>query len=312
MKEFSNDYETGETHGMEEEDTEEDPEEDPEENPEEDYEPGGWFYHDEAEHNTAVEEEKKYAILHVEDACDVVDKKVVDICEGNEEENAVVEEKKNYPNLHARDSCDVVKEDMNYVDVADETGIKEEDDNPVDDKQEEMVDKNSEHRFVVSEERHKIKNQKSEAFVRGLERNAKVGNSVEGDVHSSLPVEEAGDVVNEDFEYLTDGTVSDQEDNVDHAGDEEDEMVNTHNEDYHVSLKDRNKIFIGGLDNSGTEDHIKNVFGGVGKITDIKLMTNTINKKGFAILSFATSEQAKCAITKIRNPVVFFSCFSSR
>lgn len=342
LKEFSNDYETGETLAMEEEDPEEDREEDPEEDPEdpeedpedpeedpeEYYEPGGWFYHannevmidfkgNKAEHSVVEKEENKYASLHAEDERDVVEKEVVDIPEDYEtEDNAVVEQKRKHVSLNdddacdvvsliSKDACDVVEEDTRYVYVADETGTREKDDNPVDDKQGEMVDKNNAHCYAISEQSHRMKNQKSEVFVGVLDLITQEGTSLEGDECSSFPVEDAGDVVDEDFEYVTGGTESGRDNDVDLTDNEESEMIHTNYEEQHVSSKNKNKIFVGGLDNNTTEDDIKKVFTGVGEITDISLMANKKkHKKGFAIIRFATSEQAKCAITEIRNPVV--------
>ncbi|KAL9234339.1 hypothetical protein vseg_009222 [Gypsophila vaccaria] len=76
-------------------------------------------------------------------------------------------------------------------------------------------------------------------------------------------------------------------------------------------VKERRKrkefeIFVGGLDKDATEEDLKEVFSVVGKITEVRLMMNpqTKKNKGFAFLRFATVEQAKRAVTELKNPVV--------
>ncbi|THU44980.1 hypothetical protein C4D60_Mb02t13070 [Musa balbisiana] len=82
-------------------------------------------------------------------------------------------------------------------------------------------------------------------------------------------------------------------------------------EDHHEVVEEHRKrkefeVFVGGLDKDANEDDLKKVFSQVGEITEIRLMMNPITKKnkGFAFLRFATVEQAKRAVSELKNPVV--------
>ncbi|KAJ0964326.1 hypothetical protein J5N97_029448 [Dioscorea zingiberensis] len=82
-------------------------------------------------------------------------------------------------------------------------------------------------------------------------------------------------------------------------------------EEHRQVIKERSKrkefeVFVGGLDKDATEDDLKNVFGAVGVIMEVRLLRNPITKKnkGFAFLRFETVEQAKRAVSELKNPVV--------
>lgn len=85
-------------------------------------------------------------------------------------------------------------------------------------------------------------------------------------------------------------------------------------EGYHQeALKERRKrkefeVFVGGLDKDATEEDLKKVFGEVGEVTEVRLLVNpqTKKNKGFAFLRFATAEQAKRAVTELKNPSVVY------
>ena len=49
-------------------------------------------------------------------------------------------------------------------------------------------------------------------------------------------------------------------------------------------------------------------FGEVGDITEVRLMMNPVTKKnkGFAFLRYATVEQARRAVSELKNPLVGF------
>ncbi|XP_074263136.1 uncharacterized protein LOC141585953 isoform X3 [Silene latifolia] len=147
-------------------------------------------------------------------------------------------------------------------------------------------------------------------------------------------VEEDMDDVPEEYEGEDDeqADVSDghdleeeHEEEQDHEHDEE--QVHEHNEEqdhghtdlvdaaeeheHHEVVKERRKrkefeVFVGGLDKDATEEDLKEVFSVVGEITEVRLMKNpqTKKNKGFAFLRFATIEQAKRAVTELKNPVV--------
>jgi len=82
-------------------------------------------------------------------------------------------------------------------------------------------------------------------------------------------------------------------------------------QEHHDVVKERRKrkefeVFVGGLDKDATEADLKEVFSAVGEVTEVRLMMNpqTKKNKGFAFLRFATVEQAKRAVTELKNPVV--------
>ncbi|GKV12705.1 hypothetical protein SLEP1_g23823 [Rubroshorea leprosula] len=82
-------------------------------------------------------------------------------------------------------------------------------------------------------------------------------------------------------------------------------------EERHEVVQERRKrkefeLFVGGLDKDATEDDIRKVFSQVGELVEVRLMRNpqTKKNKGFAFLRFATVEQAKRAVTELRNPVI--------
>ncbi|KAK1306837.1 hypothetical protein QJS10_CPA10g01030 [Acorus calamus] len=76
-------------------------------------------------------------------------------------------------------------------------------------------------------------------------------------------------------------------------------------------VKERRKrnefeVFVGGLDRDATEDDLRKTFSEAGQVTEVRLMMNpqTKKNKGFAFLRFATVEEAKCAVSQLKNPVV--------
>ncbi|XP_043716123.1 nucleolin [Telopea speciosissima] len=127
----------------------------------------------------------------------------------------------------------------------------------------------------------------------------------EGDVGE----EEEGDMVEEEME---DGAeeIEGEEDN-ENVEEEHEEIFDEEEEEHHEVVKERRKrkefeIFVGGLDKDATEDDLRKVFSEVGEVTEVRLMMNSLTKKnkGFAFLRFATVEQAKRAVTELKNPVV--------
>ncbi|KAJ6344475.1 hypothetical protein OIU76_006067, partial [Salix suchowensis] len=125
-------------------------------------------------------------------------------------------------------------------------------------------------------------------------------------------VEEEGDLVEEELEEVPEELESEEDD--EHAGEdvERSEMAYVEEEeDHHEVFKERRKrkefeVFVGGLDKDATEDDLRKVFSRVGEVTEVRLMMNPQAKKnkGFAFLRFATVEQAKRAVTELKNPVI--------
>ncbi|KAL5992530.1 hypothetical protein ACLOJK_013449 [Asimina triloba] len=101
--------------------------------------------------------------------------------------------------------------------------------------------------------------------------------------------------------------VEEEEEEVDGDGHEHDEEEDEHNE----VVKERRKrkefeIFVGGLDRDATEEDLREVFGAVGEVTEVRLMRNpaTHKNRGFAFLRFGTVEQAKRALSELKHPTV--------
>ncbi|GAB2270798.1 hypothetical protein Dimus_005665 [Dionaea muscipula] len=121
-----------------------------------------------------------------------------------------------------------------------------------------------------------------------------------------------GNVAEENMEDVPEVLEGEEED--DHASDEQEhaELVDAvEEEEHHQVVKERRKrkeyeVFVGGLDKDATEEDLRKVFSTVGEIVEVRLMMNNQTKKnkGFAFLRFATIEQAKRAVTELKNPVV--------
>lgn len=131
--------------------------------------------------------------------------------------------------------------------------------------------------------------------------------------HDEGQEEYEGDVVEEEdpemVDEMEDGEGVEVEEDDENA--EEEPEVDPEEEEHHEIVKEHRKrkeyeVFVGGLDRDATEEDLRKVFGEVGEITEVRLMMNPITKKnkGFAFLRFATVEQAKRAVSEIRNPVV--------
>ena len=95
---------------------------------------------------------------------------------------------------------------------------------------------------------------------------------------------------------------ADEEHHVDVDDEEHSEMVKEHRK------RKEFEVFVGGLDKDATENDLRKVFGEVGDITEVRLMMNPVTKKnkGFAFLRYATVEQARRAVSELKNPLVGF------
>ncbi|KAK9273106.1 hypothetical protein L1049_017913 [Liquidambar formosana] len=123
--------------------------------------------------------------------------------------------------------------------------------------------------------------------------------------------EEEGDMAEEEMEDVPEELEGEEDDG--HAGEDQEhaELVDAEEEEHHKVYKERRKrkefeVFVGGLDKDATEPDLRKVFSEVGEVTEVRLMMNpqTKKNKGFAFLRFATVEQAKRAVTELKNPVV--------
>ncbi|KAJ6686036.1 hypothetical protein OIU79_015939 [Salix purpurea] len=139
-----------------------------------------------------------------------------------------------------------------------------------------------------------------------------VEDEVEEEHEENVDEEEEGDLVEEELEEDPEELEGEEDD--EHAGEEVEhaEMADVEEEDEHHELfKERRKrkefeVFVGGLDKDATEDDLRKIFSRVGEVTEVRLMMNpqTKKNKGFAFLRFATVEQAKRAVTELKNPVI--------
>ncbi|XP_062185825.1 uncharacterized protein LOC133889324 [Phragmites australis] len=96
-----------------------------------------------------------------------------------------------------------------------------------------------------------------------------------------------------------------------YENDDEEHHVDVDDEEHHEVVKEHRKrkefeVFVGGLDKDATESDLRKVFGEVGEITEVRLMMNPVTKKnkGFAFLRYATVEQARHAVSELKNPLV--------
>eukprot|EP01018_Ginkgo_biloba_P018259 Gb_21243 [translate_table: standard] len=126
--------------------------------------------------------------------------------------------------------------------------------------------------------------------------------------------EEGNDQEGEDDEGVEEEEEGEGED-VQGEGDEEDgggEGDDDHQEiDMAAPRKDKQRqkefeIFVGGLDKEANEEDLKKVFSEVGEVIEVRMKKNptTQKNKGFAFIRFATVEQAKRALTELKNPQV--------
>ncbi|XP_022980223.1 nucleolin-like isoform X2 [Cucurbita maxima] len=122
---------------------------------------------------------------------------------------------------------------------------------------------------------------------------------------------EEGDMGDDDVDDAQEDLEGEDDDqqtgeNRDHAG-----MVDVDEDEHHEVVKERRKrkefeVFVGGLDKDVKEEDLKKVFSAVGEVTEVRLMMNpqTKKNKGFAFLRFATVEEAKRAVSELKNPVI--------
>ena len=130
-------------------------------------------------------------------------------------------------------------------------------------------------------------------------------------VEENVGEEEDGDIVDEEME-------ADGEEGEEGAEDAQEREDIVEEEEHHEVVKERRKrkefeVFVGGLDKDVSEEDLKKVFNAIGEITEVRLMMNlqTKKNKGFAFLRFATVEQAKRAVSELKNPVVEYFLFFS-
>ncbi|KAK4798452.1 hypothetical protein SAY86_030778 [Trapa natans] len=130
--------------------------------------------------------------------------------------------------------------------------------------------------------------------------------------------EEEADTVEEELDDTHEELDGEEEYEDDHGGEEhghghehEHPEILDAEEEHHDAFKERRKrkefeVFVGGLDKDATEDDLRNAFSVAGVVTEVRLMMNpqTKKNKGFAFLRFATVEQARRAVTELKNPLI--------
>ncbi|KAF3445610.1 hypothetical protein FNV43_RR10786 [Rhamnella rubrinervis] len=134
----------------------------------------------------------------------------------------------------------------------------------------------------------------------------------EGEEHDDNVVEEDdGDMAEEELEDVHEELEGEEYE--EHVVEEQEHVVtvDAEEDEHHELVKERRKrkefeVFVGGLDKDATEDDLRKAFTAVGEVTEVRLMMNpqTKKNKGFAFLRFATVEQAKRAVTELKNPVI--------
>lgn len=137
-----------------------------------------------------------------------------------------------------------------------------------------------------------------------------VGDEGEEEFEEHVGEEEEGDMVEEEMEDVHEELEGEEDD---HSGNEQEhaQVADAFEEEHHDVVKERRKrkefeVFVGGLDKDATEGDLREVFGEVGEVTEVRLMMNpqTKKNKGFAFLRFATVEQAKRAVAELKHPVI--------
>lgn len=125
-----------------------------------------------------------------------------------------------------------------------------------------------------------------------------------------------GDMGEEDVEDVQEDLEGEEDDQQAAEDHERAGMVDADEEEHHEVFKERRKrkefeVFVGGLDKDVKEEDLKKVFSEVGEVTEVRLMMNpqTKKNKGFAFLRFATVEEAKRAVSELKNPVVLLAFF---
>ncbi|KAL9229633.1 hypothetical protein vseg_005081 [Gypsophila vaccaria] len=71
-------------------------------------------------------------------------------------------------------------------------------------------------------------------------------------------------------------------------------------------LKKEHEIFVGGLDREVVEEDVKKAFEMAGEVVEVRLLKDpsTNKNRGFAFVRFATKDQAKKALTEMKNPTI--------
>lgn len=71
-------------------------------------------------------------------------------------------------------------------------------------------------------------------------------------------------------------------------------------------VKKEHEIFVGGLDREVVEDDLKKAFEKAGEVVEVRLLKDPLTNKnrGFAFVRFATKDQAKGALSEMKNPVI--------
>lgn len=108
----------------------------------------------------------------------------------------------------------------------------------------------------------------------------------------------------DDEEYAQDDLSEPEE--VEVAGQMEEEQMQMSNLAKERKLKKAQEIFVGGLDRDAVEDDVKSVFEKIGEVLEVRLHRNlqTNKNKGFAFVKFANQVQASRALSELKAPIV--------
>lgn len=124
------------------------------------------------------------------------------------------------------------------------------------------------------------------------------------------PAAEAVEEYGDEERFVEPGDEDLQEDDEPETGDEMKALEEEHKE-LAAAAKERKvkkelEIFVGGLDREVVEDDVKKAFEKVGEVVEVRLLKDpsTNKNRGFAFVRFATKDQAKRALSEMKNPVI--------
>lgn len=71
-------------------------------------------------------------------------------------------------------------------------------------------------------------------------------------------------------------------------------------------VRKEREIFVGGLGRDAVEEDVRKVFKYAGEVVEVRMHVDpsTNKNKGYAFVQFATKEQAKHAVSEMKNPVI--------
>ncbi|KNA12001.1 hypothetical protein SOVF_129830 isoform A [Spinacia oleracea] len=247
------------------------------------------------------------------DESSVVEAEPTEIPVVNEEPNEVIETKVEKdmddedPEEDVDDDVEKLESEKGLQDKLENVDDAQKQENNVDDaqKQENNVDDAQKQENFIENEM--LKNKDDDEKMENLEKQTAA--EPEGEEEACAAEEiEYGD--EEGFVEPRDEDL--QEDEEPETGDEmKVSSEGEHTELFAAAAKERKvkkelEIFVGGLDREVVDDDVKKTFEKVGDVVEVRLLKDpsTNKNRGFAFVRFATKDQAKRALTEMKNPVI--------